>query len=367
MLRVLVVEANPVLLQRVARQLGEVLSGYEVSTASSRDEALALLPTARPDLVILNLLLPAASGDQQRDPSHGESVLDRVRELHPDAKAVLFSCSDAAAASGPRSVEGLRAKVQQRLASLAYDLGDRPAAQAQAERSLELHQAFGDERVTADALNLLGLLAFDDGDIDGARQHFERALSLRTADDHHGRAVALHNLARLAARRGDPAAAHVLYRQALAHRDASGDARGKAETLGNLGALAHTGGDHAEAQRLYRESLALYDTARDRYGIAVMLNNLGELAEAAGHLEAAVGLLVQSERIFRDLTSPLASAPAAHLSRIAEQLEPEQLTQMQLAAQAQRWEGLVAQCPLSPGKQPAPRRRAARKPGARPE
>jgi len=58
--RILVVDDDPRLLHVVAMYLS--IEGYEVDTASNGDEGLRLLEQRRPDLVILDVMMPGVDG-----------------------------------------------------------------------------------------------------------------------------------------------------------------------------------------------------------------------------------------------------------------------------------------------------------------
>jgi predicted ATPase/class 3 adenylate cyclase len=246
-----------------------------------------------------------------------------------------------AAGAGPRA-RGLMAAISQDLASLAEDMGDLAEARRQAERSLALRSALNDPPGRGDALNLLGHIAMKEGDLAAAQNRFDDALQLLAEDDHIRRGVIMHNVADLAARRGDADAARRLYRESLAHLRTAGDPRDEARLLGDFGALSQEcNEDPSEAHRLYQESLALYRELGDRHGIAVMLNNLGELAEVDGDRETAAALFLHAERIFRDLQSAFVSEPAGSLQRLAERVGPERWPALRAAAEQASWEDLV--------------------------
>jgi tetratricopeptide (TPR) repeat protein len=238
------------------------------------------------------------------------------------------------------------AAISQDLASLAEDMGDLAEARRQAERSLALRSALNDRPGRGDALNLLGHIAMKEEDLAAAQNRFDDALQLLAEDDHIRRGVIMHNVADLAARRGDADAARRLYRESLAHLRTAGDPRDEARLLGDFGALSQEcNEDPSEARRLYHESLALYRELGDRHGIAVMLNNLGELAEMDGDRETAAALFLHAERIFRDLQSAFVSVTAASLRRLAEQSSADQWAALQAAAERTSWEELVTRLP----------------------
>ena len=152
----------------------------------------------------------------------------------------------------------------------------------------------------------------------------------------------IHNLARLADRRGAPDVAWTLYEQALEQRRAAGDARGEAETLTNLGAAAHTRGDRDRARELYAAALAASRALRDRHAVAVLLNNLGELAEAEGRVAEAAACFVHARRMFEDLQSAFAPVAAQGLERLAALCAPEAWRELEARAERARWEELPA-------------------------
>lgn len=239
----------------------------------------------------------------------------------------------------PGSEPGLRTALQLHLASLAHDRGESAVAQSGAEMALESARASGDTGAQAKTLNLLGLLATDRGESEAAASLFQQSLALR-AEDHTGRAIALHNLARLASRREDLPAARSLYEEALTHRQAGGDARGEAETLGNLGVVEQKAGNAAAARAMYLQSLRLRRELQDPMGTALMLHNLAELAEDAGDDARAITLFVHAARLFQRLDSSFEEAPIASLQAIQTRLG-ETCAPLREQAEGSSWEALV--------------------------
>lgn len=74
--RILLVEDDRAMLERLRKQLAR--EGYEIATAEDGAEALRQVAHFEPDLVILDITLPAGSGDD--GPVDGIDVLRRVRE-----------------------------------------------------------------------------------------------------------------------------------------------------------------------------------------------------------------------------------------------------------------------------------------------
>ena len=80
--RVLIVDDHPVVCEGFT-QLFEFVDGIEpVGTAGEGDEAMAVIPTARPDVVLLDLNLPGEDG---------VSVATRIRKEHPGIRIVIFT------------------------------------------------------------------------------------------------------------------------------------------------------------------------------------------------------------------------------------------------------------------------------------
>ncbi|HLK57136.1 MAG TPA: tetratricopeptide repeat protein [Chthonomonadaceae bacterium] len=260
--------------------------------------------------------------------------------LWTDASACFESGLQAAERLGSEGLS-LRAALNNDMARLALDRGDREAVRRHSEAALALYREQQAPEGVADSLNLLGLLAMEVGEREKAQAHFEEALTLWPETAPKGRADALHNLAFLAARRNDLDGAERLYEQSLRYRRAAGDARGEAETLGNLGAMAYTAGDPSTARQLYIESLNLRRALRDRHGIGLMLYNLGEVAEAAKDGQQAVALYAHAERILRELQSAYAAIPTQALERLAAALGAEVLATAHYQAAHTSWEKLV--------------------------
>jgi len=188
--------------------------------------------------------------------------------------------------------------------------------------------------------NLLGLIATDEESHEEAEEHFQASLARCGEQDHHARAHAVYNLARLASVRGNQDQARSLYEESLTHRRKAGDRRGEAKTLVSLGAVAFLQGDYDEAHRLYGQGLAALSELSDREGVATLLYNLAELAEKENDPIRAVALYFHSHQIFRALPSALSSLPEAELSRLREALGAEAFEAARTDAERRPWETL---------------------------
>jgi len=91
MLRLLVVEDTPALRTRAARYFTETLSGYEVLAVASRDEAISIIASSPPDLVLLDLVIPGSPADGKLDWSHGGEVLEFARQTRPHVPVIILS------------------------------------------------------------------------------------------------------------------------------------------------------------------------------------------------------------------------------------------------------------------------------------
>ncbi len=81
--RVMVVDDHPMWREAVARDLGE--AGFEVvATAADGTEALARFPAVRPDVVVLDLQIPAPDG---------VAVTAEVLRTRPEARVLILSAS----------------------------------------------------------------------------------------------------------------------------------------------------------------------------------------------------------------------------------------------------------------------------------
>ncbi len=91
MLGILVVEDSPQQRRHLVSLLTETLSGYDVAWADNRDDALARIALERPDLVLLDLIVPSAAGASDPDHRWGEDVLRVVRQTHPGTRVIIIT------------------------------------------------------------------------------------------------------------------------------------------------------------------------------------------------------------------------------------------------------------------------------------
>ncbi|MCC7494338.1 MAG: AAA family ATPase [Fimbriimonadaceae bacterium] len=248
-----------------------------------------------------------------------------LRGLWAEAERCLEVGAEALelAADQPRSphdnLPRLAALLAQQRAGMALDLGRVEQAAALAADNLARRQQLPEPELEADAHNLLAAVAMSREAVEEVAAELAEALRLAPADAYPVVGKATHNLAWVAARRGDPELAWQIYRRSLIYRRVAGDTRAVALTLGNLGVLAQDQGDLAAARRHYLESLALRAVLRDWFGLAAMLYNLGEvlLADCPAGAAALAG---QAAARFQRLRSPYAEVSEDLLRSAAERL-----------------------------------------------
>ncbi len=94
--RVLVVDDDPAVLSSLRRAL--TLEGYEVSVASDGESALAVAQTCRPDLVVLDVMLPGVDGftvcAQLRQMNEFPIIMVTAKDTVPDRIAGLDHGAD---------------------------------------------------------------------------------------------------------------------------------------------------------------------------------------------------------------------------------------------------------------------------------
>ncbi|MFO8080201.1 MAG: BTAD domain-containing putative transcriptional regulator [Armatimonadota bacterium] len=256
--------------------------------------------------------------------------------LWPQMRTCLETALGRLADKGVRAVGALRASLEYELGGLEMDMGDIDRAEELARCALKRRRALGDRTGSAEALNLLGLVRLNKADPNGARECFEGVL--RLWPDAHGRARALHNLARLSAGAGDAARAECLYREALECRREADDVRGEAETLNGLGAISQSRGDVSAAREFYSRSLSIYQDLHYPHGIGVALNNLGELAQMEEDLTAAVGLYHHARTLLRSVGSRHADVPAQALRRLERGFDPVEWSRLIGETRKRSWE-----------------------------
>lgn len=113
MARILIVDDDV----HIGDMVEEVLrrEGYLVSRAYSGTEAILALEDARPDLILLDLMLPGLAGEDVLPRLHGIPVIVLSAKADPDSKAELLLGGAADYMTKPFSIRELLARITLRL------------------------------------------------------------------------------------------------------------------------------------------------------------------------------------------------------------------------------------------------------------
>ena len=178
--------------------------------------------------------------------------------------------SRAALESAPNARATLRASALHAASELALQSGNYDSAEPLAQESLAQSREAGDDRLIAQALNLLGRIAFI-GHGDLARGELlcaEAKLLFERVNDTGRVEYSLFNLGRIALYRRDLPRAEQYGQQLITPSLSSRRSR-------LLGSVAYHRGNLDRAALLYREALETSQRTGQRYGIGWFLCNLG--------------------------------------------------------------------------------------------
>lgn len=198
--------------------------------------------------------------------------------------------SDPAARAGALHVAG----------SLAFDDGDREAAEELLTEALTMRRKLGDQRAIGQTLNNLAGVASDSGDHARAYRIWSEVLEIFTGiGDQLGVASIRTNLGIAAEKLGRLHDATTHLETALTAARASGNRGLEAAVLERLAVVAAAQGDHLRAKvrsravhEIYREVGTAEQRWRSRWHLAMRHRVLGEVNEAHRHLAAvAQGVL----------------------------------------------------------------------------
>ncbi|MER7051934.1 BTAD domain-containing putative transcriptional regulator [Streptomyces sp. NPDC000351] len=171
-----------------------------------------------------------------------------------------------------------------------YDLWERTHL-----RALEAVSRAGNLRGVAAVRASLGSLYMRRNQAAPARQALESALSLfLTLDEPRGKGLCRRDLALMARREGDHAAAGALYAQAMEDFTASGDAVGRAGVLTQSTHVLLRQGRKDAAQRQLEEAFRIYESLRYTGGQARTLRRSGQVLLEQGEPERALIALTEA-------------------------------------------------------------------------
>ena len=205
-----------------------------------------------------------------------------------------------------------RGKALNGLGFLALREDDAHAAHRSFLESLQIYQALGDKRGTADSLYRLGSWAGNLGDFAQAWCFYDQSLAIcRELQYQQGIVYALCDLGHVCWHRGDYPAARALLEEGLALCRALGQKRRLAFGLWSIGLVAHDQGSYAEARALFEQGLVTGREAGDPFGTVFCLEAFASLAATQGRAARAARLLGAAERYRAAINSPL---PRSHRS-----------------------------------------------------
>ena len=224
-----------------------------------------------------------------------QSDLVAARSALAEALALYRALGDRDGISHVLGVMGMIAWMQGDYA-LAHSLGD---------EALALAREGGDKGTIARVLNGLGMTAREQANYDLALVRFQEVLQLRREWGDEGLiGDALMNLGAVLAFQGDAAAATLLA-EAMAIFDRLGDQLGRARTLHDLAFVAARRGDQALAGAHFAASLALFHQLHERRNAAKCLEGLAGVAVASGQDERAARLFGAAETLREVIGAPL--------------------------------------------------------------
>jgi predicted ATPase len=151
-----------------------------------------------------------------------------------------------------------------------YQANKLEQARELAERALNIALTGGDERIQAQATNLLGILARRRGDLDQAKGYVESSLALvEKLNDPTARVAALNNLALVCGQAGDLKQAITLAEMALHLCTKLGDRHREAAIHNNLADLHHWAGQTEAAMAHLKSAVAIFSEIGGETGAEV--------------------------------------------------------------------------------------------------
>ncbi len=202
------------------------------------------------------------------------------------------------------------AEALRRFAVLHQQQGEAGAAHRYATESYQVARAADHAGLAAEALNTLAGIAFESGDLEEAGRIYEQA---RSAGAGQGQLQSRidQNLGNIASIRGEPAAAELHYRRALAGHEEAGDDRSAAQVHHNLGMLEAGRERWETAHRHYSRASYLAALVGDVHLEALCALNRAELHLALEQYDEARQLAERALATF-DSTNSVADKPDAY-------------------------------------------------------
>lgn len=240
------------------------------------------------------------------------------------------------ALQGSEEAEPLaHARLMYERAGIHQDFGETDQANDLGLRALKIFEDLGDSAGAARVQNLLGQIAMGMGDFFQAAMRFDTSLQLfNEVRDELGVSIVRNNQGVMARREPQGSQderterllqAGEFLQEALKIRRRLEDRMGEAETLNNLGVVSFESRDYDSAWTYYRSALSIERELRRTPGIGTALANLGEVAGILGDRTLAVRFMATSERILRDIHSPLAGAVRSMMLDLAHDMPKDEL------------------------------------------
>jgi class 3 adenylate cyclase/tetratricopeptide (TPR) repeat protein len=185
---------------------------------------------------------------------------------------------------------------------LLYMRGDFETAHDYLQRAWFIAQEQKDKIGQADCMNSLGMVAHYQADYAVALYFFQEALELSEAmGDLVGLGNGLHNLGRVHYDMGEYVTAQQCYEQAHIRQRNIGNRAGQVLTQYSLAKIHRTLGNYDTARRMFEESLAFYQSAADRHYETYTLYHLGFLHCRLGEYKKALTFLEEAIFNLREL------------------------------------------------------------------
>ena len=180
--------------------------------------------------------------------------------------------------------------------------GDYPKAHEFYNRSLDVYEALGDQKATANVLNNIGIIYLNQGDYPKALEIYHQCLDIcEQIGDQDGMADVLNNLGLVHYDLGDYSTAREYYTRILKIYEKSGDKRGLSGVLNNIGLIYHDQGKYPIALEYYTQSLAIEIQLGGQRGIANSYLNIGGIYSDLGYYIKAIDNYVKSLKINEQL------------------------------------------------------------------
>jgi predicted ATPase len=173
---------------------------------------------------------------------------------------------------------------------------------ARAEQALALHEQLGDERGTANSLQLLGQAVAEQRDFARAHRIFEECVGrFRALGDDHYAMLTQFALGWICAETGDMERSKQLMEQTLREARVAGNKRNNALALAGLSMHARIDGRCDEALAMLQEAYDIYKSVGDRSMVSDLLARRAHVLAAAGRPAAGARSLSKADTVAREL------------------------------------------------------------------